>query len=283
MTSIERLLLGIARRYPFYRGRGRLALSTFLRAPGAVPSPTIRVTLQSGEVINVIEDDYIGRMVRFFGDLDPALSGVIRSILRPGDVVLDVGANVGVVTLQAASLVGPSGHVFAFEPLTQLSTLLRNSIAENKFNNITIIECALSDKPGVGRMEVAPTSLGCASLSESGNGQVCEMKRLDDIEFGDETKSPRLLKIDVEGHESRVFAGGERFFRECPPDFVLFESQDRCDFWERPEVVMLRDYGYKFSVIFRSSVAKPVFEDVGPKDKRFRSYDFLATKSAKRP
>jgi FkbM family methyltransferase len=278
MTLFERLLLGIARRYPLYRGRGRLALSSFLRKPAAIPSPVIRVNLESGEVINVVEDDYIGRMVRFFGDLDPSLSGVIRSIIRPGDTVLDIGANVGVLTLQVASLVGPGGHVFAFEPLTQLSTLLRNSIAENKFENVTIFECALSDKAGVGRMEVAATSLGCASLSESGNGEVCELKRLDDIEFGNRMKNPRLLKIDVEGHESRVFAGGERFFRQFPPDFVLFESHDRCDFWQRPEVVMLRDYGYIFSVIFRSSLAKPVLEKVKPQDKRFRSYDFLATK-----
>ncbi|MES3001691.1 MAG: FkbM family methyltransferase [Pseudomonadota bacterium] len=281
MSALNEALLRLVKLYPLYRGRGRLALSSLFRADITGPDGTIEVRLSSGEKIRVVEQDYIGRMVRLFGDLDPALSSVMRGIVGPGDWVIDVGANVGVMTLRAASLVGPAGQVFAFEPVQQLCDLMRRSILDNGFGNVTVLQVALSDHAGTGTMEVPDTYLGCSRLQEAGqgNGQRCEVKRLDDIDFGDAFARPRLLKIDVEGHEGQVLAGGHHFFRAHRPDYVLFESHDdRGEFWKRPEIRLLRDADYEFSVVRRTAFGNPVLTKIRPQDTRFpAAYDFLAS------
>jgi len=275
----------LTRLYPLYKGRGRLALSAFRRGNHAVEAAEpIRVALLTGEKIYVFENDYIGRMVRFFGDLDPAVSGIVRKLVRPGDVVLDIGANIGLVTLQMASIVGAEGHVFAFEPIKRLSALLSRSAAENDFENITIHNVALSELAGTGSMQVADRSLGCSTLSLGIEGEPCEIRMLDEIDFGPHLKRPRLLKIDVEGHESKVFAGGRTFLEKYPPDYILFESHaEHGRFWDRPEVRLLLEYGYGFAAILRTVFARPVLRDVVPGDSNLTgSDDFLATRKGLR-
>jgi FkbM family methyltransferase len=276
---VERLSPRLTRLYPLYRGRGRLALSSFLRRHGYEAAEPILVSLLTGESIYVPENDYIGRMVRFFGDLDPAVSSVVRGIVRPGDVVIDVGANVGIVTLQVASIVGTGGHVFAFEPVKRLSTLLSRSVTENGFRNITVLNLALSDVAGRGSMKVSDGSLGCSRLDHHVDGEPCEVTTMDVMDFGVHFRRPRLLKIDVEGYESKVLAGGRAFIEKGPPDYVLFESHaDRGQFWDRPEVRILQEHGYSFAAILRSAFARPVVREVFASDASFtRTYDFLAT------
>jgi len=279
--AIERLLPSLTRLYPLYKGRGRLALSPILRKHANESAEPILVSLLTGEAIYVFENDYIGRMVRFFGDLDPAVSAVVREIVQPGDIILDIGANVGIVTLQAASIVGTAGHVFAFEPVKRLSTCLSCSATENRFENITILNVALSDFTGRGSMKVAHRSLACSTLSLHTDGESCEIKMLDGMNFGSNFRRPRLLKIDVEGHESKVLAGGRAFFEKYPPDYVLFESHaDRGPFWGRPEVSILYEHGYRFAAILRSAFARPILRKVVPSDSSItETYDFLATRT----
>ena len=159
-AAIRDILSRITRLYPFYKGRGRLALSSLLRTRGDEATKPILTSLLGGEAIYVFENDYIGRMVQFFGDLDPAVSEVVRKLVRPGDVVIDVGANLGILTLQTASIVGAAGHVFAFEPIKRLSALLLRSAAENGLQNITVFHVALSDVAGTGCMKVADRNFG---------------------------------------------------------------------------------------------------------------------------
>jgi FkbM family methyltransferase len=270
----------VTRLYPLYKGRGRFALSRFRRNSAGADGEPLRVALLTGEKIYVFENDYIGRMVRFFGDLDPAVSGIVRKIVRPGDVVLDIGANIGLVTLQMASIVGAEGHVFAFEPIKRLSALMSRSAAENHFENVTVHNVALSDLTGSGSMKVADSSLGCSTLSFNIEGEPCDIKMLDEIDFGPHFRRPRLLKIDVEGHESKVFAGGRTFLEKYSPDYILFESHaERGRFWDRPEVRLLLEYGYGFAAILRSAFARPVLREVVPGDSNLvGSDDFLATR-----
>lgn len=278
-SVVETLVPRLTRLYPFYKGRGRLALSGLLRKSRTEPLELVRLDLLTGETIYVLEGDYIGRMVKFFGDLDPALSGLLRNLLRPRDVVLDVGANVGVVTLQVASIVGATGHVFAFEPIEMLSTLLTRSANDNQFTNVTVFNVALSDVPGRGRMKVDDRNFGCATLTSDSTGQPCEITMLDTIDFGPNFRRPRLLKIDAEGHESKVLAGGRRFLAQHPPEYVLFESHShRGPFWNRPEVVLLREFGYDFAIILRNAFGRPILRKIAVGEQAIvHSYDYLAT------
>jgi hypothetical protein len=73
----------------------------------------------------------------------------LRSYIKPGDVVVDVGANIGFTVLASALATGPSGKVIAFEPHPRICSYLRGNVARNKVNNVQIHNVALGEKSGV--------------------------------------------------------------------------------------------------------------------------------------
>lgn len=143
--------------------------------------------------------------------------------LSPGDAMIDVGANVGVYTLQAARKVGPAGKVYAFEPQTDIGTMLARSIAENGFDDRCVLHnFALGDRDGMAAVWRHHGSNPGASiitaeeiLGESGNAT--SLKRLDSMTF---ERPIKLLKMDIEGYEPLLVAGGQQFFREHHPIII---------------------------------------------------------------
>jgi FkbM family methyltransferase len=136
------------------------------------------------------------------------------SVLRPGDTALDVGAHIGLFTIEMAQAVGPDGQIYAFEPLQRNAQLLEQSIRENQFESRVRLErAAVSDQQGTGTLRYARETLntGGAFLSDrqlQGFGELAaeaiRTVRLDDLTL----KRPvRLIKMDVEGGEPRVVAG----------------------------------------------------------------------------
>lgn len=128
-----------------------------------------------------------------------------RAYLRPGDTVVDVGANVGALSLAASVVVGESGRVFAIEPHPMVFGYLSANIKLNGRGNITPFNTALGDTPG----RICFSDL----LSDDCNEIVVESKlsvpvtTLDSL-LPDRRQRLALLKVDVEGYEKFVFAGG---------------------------------------------------------------------------
>ena len=77
----------------------------------------------------------------------------LRRMLQPGQQIVDIGANYGVYTLSIAKVVGSSGHVWSFEPAATTAALLNQSIAANNFDQVTLEQCALSEKEHPCRIE----------------------------------------------------------------------------------------------------------------------------------
>jgi FkbM family methyltransferase len=128
-------------------------------------------------------------------------------------VVFDVGANIGFFTLQiAGSMAG--GTIYAFEPNPNAYSKLVKNVQANRVGNIHLFPYAVGSKPGRVWLERAErTGLGrvAESASEMGASQVeVEMITLDDIVEKNSIARIDLMKIDVEGHEEAVLAGGER-------------------------------------------------------------------------
>src|SRR5262249_684607 len=91
-------------------------------------------------------DDYIGNFIYYWGCWEPDESWVIRALLRPGDVFVDVGANVGYFSPLAARAVGPLGRVIAFEPTPPTLEELRHNVALNDLQNVTVHGEAVLDR-----------------------------------------------------------------------------------------------------------------------------------------
>src|SRR5689334_17872742 len=72
--------------------------------------------LRNGAQALVVVDDYVGRALYLWGEHDPRITDVLDAVLSPGDTVLDIGANLGAVSLFACRRVGSTGRVHCFEP-----------------------------------------------------------------------------------------------------------------------------------------------------------------------
>jgi len=127
---------------------------------------------------------------------------IMDRILRPGDVFVDIGANIGTWVLYAAHLVGPAGHVYAFEPHPKTAHYLQRNVALNSFQNITIFSCAVGDSHKLVTLEETANDT-MNNISENGTVSV-QMVPLDSM-----TQIPkiRLLKIDAEGSELQILHG----------------------------------------------------------------------------
>lgn len=162
------------------------------------------------------------RLTYFLGryyDLPTQLA--LMRALRPGDHVFDIGANIGMLSLLAAKLVGPEGRVDAFEPNPGTCERLERTIERNGITNILLHEYGLGDRDERLTLSVPRVSSGEATLTES----PYEADQLDPIQVevrrGDpvveELGPPDLVKIDVEGFECRVIDGMQDCLRRHKP------------------------------------------------------------------
>lgn len=154
---------------------------------------------------------------------------------RPGEVLVDVGANVGMYTIWAAKTRGT--RVFAFEPEAQNYALLnRNIVLNNLGGQVTAYCLALSDQAGYSELHLSALQLGgsCHSLGERVDfkhepmqpafSQGCSAARLDDLVASGVVLQPDHVKIDVDGFEPKVIAGARRVLSEKKLRSLLLET-----------------------------------------------------------
>jgi FkbM family methyltransferase len=142
--------------------------------------------------------------------------------LKPGMTAIDIGANLGVYALPMARLVGPSGRVVAYEPGSEARSLLERSRELNAAANLRIVGAALSDSRRQGSLaRGASTELNV--LGVTGDGEPVDITTLDDELDRDPSLCPDFIKIDAEGEEERILAGGRTCL--CAP-FSLAHGRD---------------------------------------------------------
>ena len=150
----------------------------------------------------------------------------IAGELRPGQIMFDIGANVGFFTLLGAKHVGPAGRVVAVEPLARNVDYLKRHCKINDYSNILIVPKAVSDFSGTARFSEEGEST--SRLSESGNS-VVEVTTLDDL-AKDLRVRPDLIKVDVEGAEIGLLRGGLRLLAEARP--VIYMAVHSADLFD---------------------------------------------------
>jgi FkbM family methyltransferase len=148
---------------------------------------------------------------------------VLLTLLRPGDVLVEIGATVGMATLTGARAVGPSGHVIAFEPNPQVATVLAESVRRNRLNNVTIRTAAFGRDPGRLPFFIPVSNHGEGSLGTDFGERTGRRIEVDVV--GPESlanlTSCTMIKIDVEGFEVRVVEGLQNLIRRFQPAIVI--------------------------------------------------------------
>lgn len=169
--------------------------------------------------------DYIQRSI-YLGTFEPFESAQVKSYLKAGMTFVDVGANVGYYSLMAASLVGSTGRVLAFEPSTYAFGRLQETINRNNLAQVQAIHAGLSDTNGESRLFV---SAGKGNHTPSmvpnagGSPVPVPVRRLDDYLAEHGVEHVDFMKIDVEGFEPNVLRGAGQYLEQRKIHAILCE------------------------------------------------------------
>ena len=227
-----------------------------------------------GGYVRVSLGDFVGRSVFLFGDLDPKLTWIVKRLLKPGDCAIDVGANIGTLTLLMSRLVTSTGIVHAFEPNPNLYDDLTAALSRSKAGNTSVHQLALASTEGKASLYVPSSNWGAGALSKRDN---CEQTifsvqtaRLDDICLEQDIA---LIKVDAEDAEYEVLKGGERILKRTRA-IILESVHPQTD----KAIKLLRSHNFEFLSIprclcrmrTRSDISAPAHDLVAVPHHRFQ-------------
>ena len=200
-----------------------------------------------------------GKVLRVLaGTYETEQTAIVEHLVRPGDVVLDVGAHVGYYTMLFALLVGRRGHVFAFEPEPRNFAFLSQHAKLNGLENVTAVNAAVGDQlgqvvfeygSGSGTGHVVASGIAGADPPRSNDARArsvsVRMGTIDDFARANGIRVD-VVKIDVEGAEMAVLQGAQSALRDSHP--IIFLSTHSADL-HRECLDFLRGFGYEFAPI----------------------------------
>lgn len=195
-----------------------------------LPEPTQPVCVETIDGFKIVVDPagrpgVIDNDLYRLGCYEAGTLQFIRDSVSNNSTVIDVGANIGAMTLFAAKLV-PDGRVLAFEALPHIANDLRHNLVINGFTNIDVHQVALGERRGYADIFVNLEERGSSSLLEKSNDsraydkpRQVPLRLLDDYTCA--VNKIAVIKIDVEGYESRVLEGAQRTIYMHHPKIIL--------------------------------------------------------------
>lgn len=190
---------------------------------------TAVVTTHAGlRLLMDTRDRSLAPHVALTGCWESNIERALVRLLKRGQRIVEVGANIGYHTLTMASMVGRTGHIDAFEPNPRLCELLRDTIYINGFNDIvTVQQSAALDREGPVKFQFDPRFLGGGNVVVPGyvdpTNQSLEVAgvRLDDVLGAGPPVD--LLRMDAEGSEPLALQGAEELLRRSPRMRIMME------------------------------------------------------------
>lgn len=188
------------------------------------PGRDIRIQLQGQTIYASTLDRLIVLLLKKFALVEEYENKFFQSIVKPGMIIADVGANIGWYTTMASRLVGDSGKVFAFEPDPENFRLLCKNVSVNQCKNVEAFDWAVSDRTGEIQLFFCEENRGDHRIYESGDGRKkigIHAISLDD--FFKNALRVDMIKIDVQGAERLVFSGMKKIIENNPQLSVIME------------------------------------------------------------
>ena len=205
-TAGQHILAAISRGYPLFSGGASITNSSWFTSWSGSGHGRRAWARVPGGVVNSALDDYVGRACFYVGDLDPKLTWVCKRLIGAGDTVVDIGANIGLMSVLFAKFVGAKGVVHAFEPNPLLQDVLVETFERNRATSVRLHRMALGEEPGVLELCAPSDNAGQGSLVFHKNRAdsrryTVPVRTLSDVLGEAKTQKVRLIKIDFEGFE----------------------------------------------------------------------------------
>src|SRR5262249_8695322 len=215
------------------------------------------------------EDLWVSRPLLHGDGYEPFESELLLGQLKPGSVVIDLGANIGYYTLLFARHVGPQGKVFAFEPDPANFALLKQTVEAHGYHNVVLIQKAASDRAGVARLHQSATNKGDHRLYDSSDGRPTvevETISLDDF-LADFAGTIDLIKMDIQGAEGLALEGMRQLLARQPDVTIATEfwplGLRRSGSSAERFLTLLEESGFRFfGINERDRAALPVSAEV---------------------
>lgn len=180
--------------------------------------PEMKICIRPGDLA-------VGATIAYYKTWEPHVTQALQSLLTPGAVFIDIGANIGYFSLLAAPLVGEQGTVIAFEPNPDNCFLLAHSIRANGYTNIHVLPYAVTERAEtLGLFAPFPLSNGqiISFLEASGQKEkvahIIGSVALDDF-LGDVERID-IIKMDIEGAEPQALRGMYRLLQLHRPSLI---------------------------------------------------------------
>ena len=178
------------------------------------------------------------------------------AMLRPGGTLYDIGANIGFVSLEIATIFRTADtsrqvSIVSFEPLPALAAAIRESAVLNGLTNVTVRSDVVSDQEGETELFLGSHSIHASTRARESGSRVlrCPVVRIDSLVAAGAIPPPTAITIDVEGGELAAFRGAAETIRSHRPE-ILFESDEnttRFGYDRRDILTLLSSLGpYRF-------------------------------------
>ena len=268
-------------RTPLHRLLRRLRLGGGATPPGREPQGycylgdgrAVALTHRGDKIFLDTRDLGLTPHIATHGIWEADVEAVLGRLLRPGQIVAEVGANMGYHTLAMAEAIGPAGHIDSFEANPAVLPLLRATLAVNGLDGVvTLHPAAALDAPGEVEFSSDPDHIGSGHVALEGEAANYSRQvrvpsvTLDAVLAG--VPALDLLRMDAEGSEPQVLRGAAALLNRSPTLRIVTEWSAsmmavRCDLPSL--VVWLHDeLGFQFWRLGQSAVLEPVAAEALP-------------------
>jgi FkbM family methyltransferase len=205
----------------------------------------------------------------------------VRSEINPGDIILDIGANIGYYTLLMAKLTREKGKVYAVEPVIQNIELLKKNIKLNKYKNIEVFQLALGNKNKIAPIYISNKrnwhSVIKSELIKNNIIGKALVKMITCDEFLQNKISPDFIRMDVEGYETEIIEGMKKFLDSKKPTKILMEIHDSRGGKREEALESLKNFGFQVKIAICNPILPQLLIQDEPNFIKER-FNFLSSK-----
>jgi FkbM family methyltransferase len=259
---------------PFYRAADRALRVGFRLAPPSTvfenaalwwgyrfqpPAEVIR--LRSGALIRVTDTEHSQLLLRYIGTFEPHCLALLRKYVVRGSIVLDVGANIGLYTVEASRAVGPTGRVISIEAAPHHASAVEDSVQLNGMQNVTVVTTAVGSEKGEATLTLpSGGNMGMFTLGSVVGNQsyAVSVRTIDDILSEQDVRSIDFIKMDIEGSEFCALTGAEKTIKKYRPPILIELNEvalQSCGSSADQVKSLLVSFGYRGFLIAKNSLS----------------------------